>query len=95
MVNRVRWTEDAVAQLTEIVTFLSSRSESLARRVATELYEQGEALATMSHRGRLGPVPGTREWVSPKTGYILTYEVLGDAVFISGIHHGAQNRPGR
>lgn len=95
MVRHVRWTDDAVAQLHEIVSFLADRSETLARRVATEIYQQGEDLSMFPHRGRLGPVPGTREWVVPSTGHILTYEVIGDAVFISGIHHGAQNKPVR
>jgi plasmid stabilization system protein ParE len=92
---RVRWSNEVVAQLNEIVEFLSLSSAGLAQRVATEIYEGAESLVTFPHRGRLGPVPGTREWVIPAHGFILTYEVIGDGIFILAIHHGAQEVPRR
>lgn len=57
----VRWTDEAIEQLTEIVDFLNTKSASLAQRVAQEIYSEGESLTDLSHRWRLGPVPGTRE----------------------------------
>ncbi len=67
----------------------------MAQRVSQEIYDEGQVLTSLSHRWRLGPIPGTRECVLPSSGYILTYEVVGDAVMILSIHHGAQDRPKR
>jgi len=91
----VRWTDDAVSQLNDIVDFLAPTSDSLAQRVALEIYNGAESLGLFSFRGRRGPSPGTRELVLPASGYILTYEVVGDGVFILGLHHGAEDRPQR
>ncbi len=93
--RHVRWTDEAVEHLTEIVDFLDTKSESFAQRVAQEIYDEGESLAHLSHRWRLGLVAGTRECVMPSNGYILTYEVIGEAVIIISVHHAAQDRPRR
>ena len=95
MVVQVRWTADAVKQLQEAVEFIATDSSVAAQQVAETIYSEIESLSHMPHRGRLGAVPGTRELVIVSVGYIVTYEVIRDAVFVLRLHHGAQNRPRR
>jgi toxin ParE1/3/4 len=92
---QVRWTDAAVTDLEEIVDFIAVVSESAAKRVAEAIYVEGESLGSFPHRGRLGVDPGTRELILVESGYIITYEVVRDAVFLLRIHHGAQDWPRR
>lgn len=89
----VRWTEEALSQLETIAGHIQRDSPSAAQRVAKDIVHAAESLSNLPHRGRLGVVSGTRELVLSPIGYIVTYEVLGDAVFILRIHHGAQDLP--
>lgn len=91
----VRWTDEAFSDLEEIASFLQRSSVTAAQRVASEIVASAETLSAFPHRGRLAATPGTRELVLKNVGYILTYEVLGDAVFILAIRHGAQEYPRR
>jgi toxin ParE1/3/4 len=94
-VRTVRWSEEAYADLEDIVAYIELDSSSSAQRVANIIYDEAESLNLMSHRGRLGREPGTRELPIGSLDYIMTYEVAGDAVFILRIHHGAQDLPRR
>ncbi len=91
----VRWTNEAFADLEEIVRYIANASPSAAQSVAQDIVDAAEELSAFPHRGRLGPVPGTREIVLAAIGYIITYEVVGEAAFIQRIQHGAQDRPRR
>ncbi len=92
---RIRWTEEAAEDLRQIVQFIARSSPAAARNVAREIYGQVQSLQAMSHRGRLGSDPGERELVLSPLKYIVTYEVIGEGVFILRIRHGAQDGPRR
>jgi len=87
----VRWTDEAIADLDDIVDFIETDSPGAAQRVALAIVDAAESLTSMPHRGR----PGTRELVIHPLEYIITYEGIRDGVFILRIHHGAQNLPRR
>jgi plasmid stabilization system protein ParE len=92
---QVRWTDEAAENLRQIVLYIAQSSPASARRVARIIYRQVNELIAMPHRGRLGPEPGTRELVLTPLRYIVTYEVIGDGVFILRIRHAAQDWPRR
>jgi plasmid stabilization system protein ParE len=92
---QVRWTDEAAESLRQIVFYIAGSSPSAARRVARFIYREIQGLAAMPHRGRLGAEPGTREIVLLPLNYIVTYEVIGEGVFILQIRHGAQDWPRR
>jgi len=91
----VRWTDEAIDDLDDIVDFIETDSPDAAQRVALAIVDAAESLTSMPHRGRPGSRPGTRELVLHPLEYIITYEVIRDGVFILRIHHGAQNLPRR
>lgn len=77
----VRWSEEAYLDLEVIVAYIEQDSSSSAQRVAKKIYDEAESLNFMAHRGRLGREPGTRDLPVAGSDYIVTYEVVGDAVF--------------
>jgi addiction module RelE/StbE family toxin len=91
----VRWTDEAIADLDDIVDFIETDSPTAAQKVAVTIVDAAESLMSMPHRGRPGSRPGTRELVLHPLEYIITYEVIRDGVFILRIHHGAQSLPRR
>jgi toxin ParE1/3/4 len=91
---RIRWTEPAVRDLTQIADYLEERaSSSIARRIALSIYERVGALAQFPEQGRTGRKSGTRELVLSGLPYLAVYRLKGDAIEILRILHGAQMWP--
>jgi len=91
---RIRWTEPAVRDLTQIADYLEERaSSSVARRIALSIYERVGALAQFPEQGRTGRKSGTRELVLSGLPYLAVYRLEGDAIEILRILHGAQMWP--
>jgi addiction module RelE/StbE family toxin len=90
---QVRWTESAAEELRGIVRYIVRDRPDAAQRIARLIYEEVDTLHSMPHRGRPGPIPGTRELVLAPLPYIVLYEIVRDGVFILRIQHAAQRRP--
>ncbi len=91
---RVRWTEPAARDLTQICDYIEEHdTSSTARRVAISIYERLSALMEFPEQGRQGRKSGTRELIVTDLPYLAIYRTRGDAVEILRILHGAQNWP--
>ena len=91
---RIRWTESAVRDLTNICDYIEEhRGGTTARRVALSLCQGSEILAEFPECGRTGRSPGTRELVMSGLPYLAIYRIHHDAVEIIRILHGAQEWP--
>jgi toxin ParE1/3/4 len=91
---RIRWTDPAVRDLTNICDYVKEHDGSVrARRVALSLYERVNTLAEFSESGRMGRKTGTREFVFTGLPYLAVYRIREDAVEILRILHGAQKWP--
>ena len=90
---RVRWSEDAADDLSDIVKYIRKDDREIARQVAKSIYESANALKNLPFRGRTGRVAGTRELPLPPLPFILVYRVSGAALEIVNILHGAQLWP--
>lgn len=86
--RRIVWTDQAVANLEAIETYISAFNPMAARRLAARLIALADSLAEFSERGR-DAGEGRRE-MTIVWPYILRYRVEGDTVFILRIRHGAQ-----
>src|SRR3954463_6772612 len=87
--RRIVWTEEAVANLDAIQSYISAFNPAAARRLAARLIEVADSLADFSDRGR-DAGGGLREMVSVWP-YILRYRAEADAVVILRIRHGARD----
>ena len=89
---RLRWTEPAASDLTHICDYIKEHgSATTARRVALSIHERVSALVKFPERGRIGRKSGTRELVLAGLPYLAVYRILGNAVEILRILHGAQD----
>jgi toxin ParE1/3/4 len=91
---RIRWTDPAVHDLTEICDYIEDHgSAAIARRVAMSIYQSISLLAKFPESGRTGRQPETRELVFTGLPYVAVYRLSGAAVEILRILHGAQQWP--
>ena len=91
---RIRWTEPAARDLTQICDYIDERDGPRpARQVALTIYEGISSLTQFPYRGRPGRKPDTRELVFPGLPFLAVYRVRADAIEINRILHGAQNWP--
>jgi plasmid stabilization system protein ParE len=88
---RVRITDPAQTDLSEIRLYLEGESPMAAASLGRQLLDACESLAEFPNRHRLGLVPGTRE-ITTVWPYVIVYRVLADEVQILRVWHGAQDR---
>jgi toxin ParE1/3/4 len=91
---RIRWTEPAVRDLTQIADYLEEHAgSSVARRITLSVYGGVGGLAQFPNQGRTGRKSGTRELILSGLPYLAIYRLNGDAIEILRILHGAQMWP--
>ena len=92
----VRWSTDALADLTDQLAYIASENPSAARRVADALDRAALALGDMP-TGRAGRVTGTYEKSVTGLPYVITYALLlqggVEAVAIVRVIHTSRDWP--
>ena len=92
---RLRFSQEARAQITQIHAYIAERNPRAATAVVERIHTATELLREFPRIGHEGREPGTREWVVKRLPYIIVYE-LGmpepDDLMILAIFHGAQDR---
>lgn len=91
---RVIWTVPADLDREKIVFFIAEDNPEAALAMDELLAHAAQNLALAPHKGRLGRVPHTREWVFHKS-YILVYQYDEDdeVVYIVAVLHTARQWP--
>ncbi|MBU0778469.1 MAG: type II toxin-antitoxin system RelE/ParE family toxin [Alphaproteobacteria bacterium] len=92
----VRWSSDALADLTDQLTYIASENPSAARRVADALDHAALALGDMP-TGRAGRVTGTYEKSVTGLSYVIAYALMlqggVEAVAIVRVIHTSRDWP--
>jgi plasmid stabilization system protein ParE len=87
-VAKVIWTDQAIADVVEIVEWISADKPNAAARVAETLMHAGDSLDQFSGRGR--PIPHDRRELIALPSYLIRYRVEDDRVTILEVRHGAR-----
>ena len=92
---RVRWADQAEADLRELFEYILERDPRAALRVYDAIRQHVAKLADQPRLGRPGRAETTRELVVPNTPYIVAYaiDLQIDAVMILRVLHGARRWP--
>jgi len=91
---RLRWTEPAAHDLTNICDYTQQHNgPEAARKLALRVYEAVGPLQKFPHLGRLGRKPDTRELVVSGIPFLVIYRVREGVIEIARILHGAQKWP--
>ena len=92
----VRFLQEALGDLEEIVVYIAQNNRATALRVHDEIMEKAGELSVFPRRGR--PIPDAK---MSKAGYrmllvkpyIVIYRITRSNVFICRVVHGATNYP--
>jgi toxin ParE1/3/4 len=90
---QLRWTTAAADDLEGIAQYLFEKSPQNSPQLIRKIYEGPSGLKTYPNLGRPGKKWGTRELVLTPLPYIVVYQIMGDAIYILRILHGAQDWP--
>ena len=88
---RLRWTEQAVADLESIRAYIARDSESAAAHFLVRLMDTADRIPEFPEAGRIVPEkgdPGLRERIVGT--YRLVYRLRRDVAEILTVHHGAR-----
>jgi toxin ParE1/3/4 len=90
---QLRWTTAAADDLEGIAEYLFEKSPQNAPQLIRKICEAPSSLKTYPNLGRAGKKGGTRELVLTPLPYIVVYQIVGDAIYILRVLHGAQDWP--
>jgi toxin ParE1/3/4 len=91
---KVRWTEQALARLSDLYQYIANDNPDAASRLIDSLIERGDRLSRFPKRGRAVPElgnPEIRELIV--RGYRLVYRVGTDCVDILTVFEGHHRLP--
>ncbi len=92
---RLLWTERARDHLAALHGYIAGEDPAAADRALLRILDLTETVLVEHPRGgRPGRVAGTRELVITGTPYIVAYEIVGDAITVLAVLHGARRWPG-
>lgn len=92
---RVTWSDRARRDRHEAIDYIAEFSARAAIDVGDRLAAISGRLELFPQSGRLGRIPGTREYVVLDTPYIAVYRISGETVRILRLFHHAQRWPKR
>jgi toxin ParE1/3/4 len=88
------WSPEAIADLAALRAYIEQDNPTAAQRIALHIIHNIETLLPENpEMGRPGRVPGTRELVIPRTPFIVPYRLVGNAIHVLRIFHGARKWP--
>jgi len=90
---KIVWSPTARTDLRHIEAYIAERNPPAAVKIAKAILAGVEDLHRFPGIGRPGRVPDTRELVISSTPYIIPYRIVGQAIHIIAVIHGARRWP--
>ena len=88
------WSPQAIDDLADLHAYVASNNPTAARDVVLRILDAVELTLLESPKvGRAGRVPATREFVVPRTPYIVPYRLRGATIEILRVYHGRRRWP--
>jgi toxin ParE1/3/4 len=92
----IAWSPEAIEDLASLRAYVAEDNPAAARRLVLHIVQNNEQLLPDNPNiGRAGRVPGTREFVIPRTPYIVPYRFKRTTIQILRAYHGARRWPDR
>lgn len=88
----VVWLDDAIADLTNIITFIAGENPGAARRLKARLEAAPLPLTEHPYLYPVGRVSGTRELVA-HPNYVIVYRVTSVRIEVVNVLHARQEYP--
>ena len=91
---KIAWSPEAIEDLASLRAYIAEDNPAAARQVVLHIIQNVEQLLPDNPNiGRSGRVPGTREFVIPRTPYIVPYRFQRNTIQILRVYHAARRWP--
>jgi len=90
---RIRLTPLASEHLLSAYDYLQALSPAAAKSQLSRIFNAIDRLQQFPYAGRKGRLFGTREFVIPRTSFIVAYTIVGREVQILAVLHGSRQWP--
>ena len=91
---KIVWSSQSIADLAAARAFIAEDDREAAKRIALRIVDMAETILVENpHIGRSGRVSGTREFVVPKTSFIIPYRVKSGTLHILRVYHASRRWP--
>jgi toxin ParE1/3/4 len=92
----IAWSPEAIEDLASLRAYIAEDNPTAARKVVLHIIQNVEQLLPDNPNiGRAGRTPGTREFIIPRTPYIVPYRFQRNTIQILRVYHGARRWPDR
>jgi len=88
----VRWTQEALKELEQILDYIAFDSGSAAERLSHQLNQSIRVACEFPNGFKPGRIQGTREIVA-HPNYIIVYRVMSEQIDIISVLHARQEYP--
>jgi toxin ParE1/3/4 len=88
---RVAYTDDALADLENILSYIAERNSAAAAYVATRIESAVGDIALFPNASRLDPETGVREHVVPGLPVLIIHQLDDDLIEIIAIFHTSRD----
>ena len=90
----ILWSPEAIGDLTSLRAYIAEDDPAAAAKIVLHVIHNIEQLLPgHPQMGRPGRIPGTREFVFPKTPFIVPYRLQRNVIQILRVYHGARSWP--
>jgi addiction module RelE/StbE family toxin len=91
---KIRLSRDAIRDIDEIHDYIARDNQRAAARVTARIRSAIERLADHPLGGRIGQLPGTREWLVSRLPYLIIYRVDEEppSLLIARVYHTSRDR---
>ncbi len=91
---RIYWSRRYLNELEAIGDYIAERNPRAASKVIRDIHTKtATLLSEHPFTGRIGDIPGTREFVVAGTPYIVAYRVKNNRAEVLFVQHGARLWP--
>ena len=84
---RLKWSPLARRDLREAIDYIAEDNPRAADAMEDGIFAAARTLIDHPQKGRSGRRAGTREWMAPKTPYLLIYRQTAEMVEIVRVWH--------
>jgi toxin ParE1/3/4 len=88
---RLVFADPAARDLEDIIDYIAMDNPTAAESVYHSVLGTAQNLRGFPDIGRVGRLPGTREFPLPGLPYVVVYQVSADTVTILAVFHGARD----
>jgi toxin ParE1/3/4 len=90
---KVRYTETALAEVDQILSYIAERNRAAANAVRARIEATVAALGETPEMAQKSDEPGVRRMLVGSYPYLIFYTIHADEVVILHVRHGARRLP--